>query len=68
MRIPLWPELSIAKIWLQAVKHPQFLRYLPDTWSATKKTERHFFWAILVTLQPDYVEQLITDCRRQRAA
>jgi hypothetical protein len=67
-QIPMWPELAVSKIWSQAALQPTFLTYLPDTWTATKKTERDFFWAILVTIQPDYVENLINDCRRQRDA
>ena len=49
-RVILWPELAIAKIWEQAIVHPDFLRYMPDNWTGAKKTERDFFWAILVTL------------------
>ena len=46
--------------------HPEWALYMPDGWSATKKTERGFFWQILTTLQNDYVCDLIRDCRRQR--
>jgi hypothetical protein len=67
-RVPTWPELSVTKIWPQAVQQPRFLTYFPDTWTAEKKTEREFFWAILVRIQPDYVENLIKDCRTQREA
>ena len=67
-KVPLWPELAVHRIWLQAVQHPEFMRYIPDTWTAKKKTERAFFWEILSTLQPDYVEALIKDAREQREA
>ena len=39
---------------------------MPDEWSGNSKTERTFFWDVLVTLAPEYVEALIKDCRRQR--
>ena len=48
--------------------HPDFKKYLPDTWTAEKKTERDFFWTILVTLKADYVERLVNECRQARAA
>ena len=31
-----------------------------------KKAERAFFWAVLMTLAPEYVEQLVLDVRQQR--
>jgi len=64
--IPNWPELSVKRIWPEAIKHKDFLLYLPDNWLQDKKTERAFFWTILATLQPDYCLHLIDDCRRQR--
>ena len=66
MRIPLWPELGIRRTWPSAIQHPDFKKYMPDTWTATRKTERKFFWTILSTLQTDFVEHLIKDCRKQR--
>ena len=39
---------------------------MPDTWTATKKTERDFFFGVLCSIQPDFVEHLIIDCRQQR--
>ena len=49
-KIPLWPELSVGKTWPFAAQHPEFLHYMPDGWTASKKTERTFFWAVLCKL------------------
>ena len=65
-RVPLWPELAIHKIWAEAIKNPRFLEYMPDSWTANAKTERSFFFAILGTVSPDYVQHLVLDCRQQR--
>ena len=44
------------------------MEYMPSDWTATsKKTERPFFWSILISLAPQYVEQLVKDVREQRA-
>ena len=67
LTIPPWPELSVKYIWAQAIKFPGFLDRMPEDWSATKKTERQFFWNTLGTLCPEYVTHLIKDCRAQRA-
>ena len=68
LNVPNWPELGVSRMWAQAMKQPLFNRYIPDCWGPEKKTERTFFWAIFVTLQPEYVEILVDDCRRQRDA
>jgi hypothetical protein len=39
---------------------------MPDDWHGNSKTERTFFWDVLVTLAPEYCEEVIKDCRRQR--
>jgi len=68
-RVPLWPELSIARIWPQAKQLEHFILYMPDEWDTQpKKVERDFFWTILGSLQPDFVEHVIIDCREQREA
>ena len=68
LKLPLWPELSIERIWPNAMLLPSFNEYMPDEWSIAnpKKLERAFFWAILISLAPEYVEQLILDIRTQR--
>ena len=68
IKVPLWPELSIARIWPEAMKLPRFAEYMPDEWSLDnpKKIERDFVFGVLVTLAPEYMEQLVLDIRKQR--
>jgi len=68
LNIPNWPELSVNRMWREAIKQPYFTMYMPDCWGPEKKTERNFFWSIFTTLQPEFVEILVDDCRRQRDA
>lgn len=63
LRIPVWPELAVSRIWVQAIRLPNFREHMPDEWTGSSKTERTFFWAVLVTLAPEYAEKLIQDCR-----
>ena len=57
LKIPLLPELAVSKIWPEATKLAHFLEYMPADWSGTsKRTERPFFWSILISLAPLYVE------------
>ena len=64
----MWPELGIGRIWPQAQQLPRFTEYLPSEWGANslKKIERNYFFGILITLAPEYVEQLVLDIRSQR--
>ena len=62
--VPCWPELSLEKIWKEAVKIPGFLDYMPDDWiKIAKHRERGFFYGIVATLNEQYVEQLVIDCQ-----
>lgn len=41
------------------------IRYMPDDFSAvSKNTERSFFYGVLITLAPEFVEALILDIRK----
>jgi hypothetical protein len=68
LKLPLWPELSIARIWPEAMQLPQFGEYMPPDWSLehAKKIERGFMYGVLTTLAPDYVEKIVDKFRRQR--
>ena len=64
IKIPLWPELGLSKVFPEAVQLPGFTQHIPEEWMAdSKKAERTFFWAVLMTLAPEFVEELILDVR-----
>ena len=68
LKLPMWPVISISRIWPEAQRLPRFSEYMPDEWSVQnpKKIERNFMFGILISLAPEYVEQLILDIRSQR--
>ena len=59
LKVPLWPELSVQRIWQQAQHLENFGAHMPDEWNGNSKTERTFFWDVLCSLAPEYVEELI---------
>ena len=67
MRVPLWPELSIARVWPDAITIPGLQDWFPDEWRGAKRVDRKFFWAILTTEHPRYVEALIRGAQNARA-
>ena len=66
LQVPLWPELSIARIWVEAIRLPGFADHVPSEWKDGNGVDRVFFFRILSTLAPDFLVTLIEDCRRQR--
>ena len=55
LKLPLWNELSVARIWPEAQQLPRMREYLPSEWSLQqpKKIQRDFFFSILITLAPE---------------
>ena len=68
LRLPLWPELSIGRVWPEAVRLDEFNEYMPSEWSLlnVKKIERNYMFGVLISLAPLYVETLVSDIRSQR--
>jgi len=64
--VPTCTELSVQRIWVEAMKHPDFQKFMPDSWNGDKRTDRTFFWGILATLAPEYVTHLIKEVERKR--
>ena len=67
LHVPAWEELAVKYVWHDAMKHHNFKDYLPDHWKPTNhQVDRAFFYAVLSTVCPQYVNDLIDDCREQR--
>ena len=68
MKMPMWPELSIARIWPEAHLLPQMAEYLPSDWDLNhpKRIQRDWFFGMLTSLAPEYVEMVVLDIRSQR--
>ena len=64
LKVPLVPELSMANIWPKAMQITDFFKYMPDDWAnGHHRTDRAFFFGVLATKAPGFVEQLILDSR-----
>ena len=66
MKIPLWPQLAIHRIWPLALRIRGILDYFPDEWTDSRKVNREFFFAIICTLAGDWITALIREIREQR--
>ena len=65
--VPAYEELAIQYVWGEAMKHHDFPNYMPDHWKPiNNKVDRKFFYKILNTICPHYVNNLVEDCQKQR--
>jgi hypothetical protein len=69
MPVRYLPELSVEKIWPEAMKMATFKDYMPDEWNMEriKKVDRSFFYGVLAALNTNYVVKLQQDVLNQRA-
>ena len=61
-----WPELGVRMIWPQAVRIEGFLEHMPDGWDGVHKTERKFFYGVLTSLAPNFVQAVVNEARQLR--
>ena len=66
---PGWPEFSNVRIWNEAIKNPNFMQYIPSSWTFSKggrDPEKDYVWAITCVLQPEWVMDNIDRIRGER--
>ena len=68
IKVPIRPELSVARIWPDAIQIPGVTDYFPDEWEGASRVDRKFFWMILTSLHPEWVKHLIRGSREARNA
>ena len=66
--IPNWPQLAVKHVYEQAILLPNVADHLPDPTGNDEQRlpERDFFWKVLYSLHPDYVEDMVKQATQQR--
>ena len=64
--VPRYPELTVKTLFEHLKNDPQFMAYLPDKFPRGHPPDREYFWNVLNTLQPEYVERVIAHAHRCR--
>jgi hypothetical protein len=59
VNVPLYDELAVGAIWPMVKGDKQFMRYFPDKFPKGRLPDRGYFWNILNTKQPAYVDLLV---------
>ena len=67
VKVPRWPEFSVAELWAHAITNPEFASYIPSTWLDGGRTpERAYFLKILGLLETEWLVENITRIRAER--
>ena len=64
--IPNWPELAVHKVWAHAIRMPGVRERLPNEYDGGRRTDKKFFWKVLVSQHETWVMALINNCNQQR--
>ena len=59
--VPCYPELSLKKLLPEILNIPEVMTYMPHGLEKKMKCDRQWFFDILATILPGYVEKLVTD-------
>ncbi len=66
INVPLFDELSVIKIWPMTKEDEQIKMYFPNKLPKGRVPDREYFFNVLNTFQPVYVDQIIRHANDQR--
>ena len=66
MQVPHYDELSVRRLWPEMRKDADFLAYFPTKYPKDKGPPRDYFFNLLNTLYPEYLQQLMTHANKER--
>ena len=66
VNVPLYDELAVGKIWPMMKSDVQFMQYFPTKMAKGRVPDREYFFNILNTFQPAYLQTLIKHANDQR--
>ena len=64
--VPHYDELSVKALWPDVKKDAEFTKYFPDTYPPGRGPPRQYFFDILNTLQPEYLQRVLKHANEQR--
>ena len=66
INVPMYDELAVKHLWSEMQVSPEFMKFFPDKLPKGRLPEREYFFNIMNTLIPDYVNRLIKHATEQR--
>ena len=66
IHVPQYDEISVKALWPDVKKDPGIMAYFPNVYPKNKGPPREYFFNILNTVWPDYLQQLLAQTNEQR--
>ena len=66
IEVPHYEEISVKALYPELKKDGDFLSYFPDKYPMGKSPPREYFFNILNTLYPDYLNEVMLHASKQR--
>ena len=63
VNVPFYDELSVVKIWPMVQKDPEIMKYFPAKLPKGRVPDRSYFFNIMNTFQPGYLEHVIRNAK-----
>ena len=64
--VPKYDELSVKNLWPSLAKDKKFVVFFPDNWAESKGPSRKYFFDILNTVHPEYLQQIVSHANEVR--
>ena len=64
--VPHYDELSVKHIYPMFAKDAEVMQYFPDAYPKGKGPPREYFFNVLNTLRPEYLQQVMAHANKQR--
>ena len=68
VQVPQYDELSVRNLWPEMKKDAHFLSFFPTKYPKDKGPPRDYFFDVLNTLYPEYLQQLMSNANQARMA
>ena len=65
---PRYDEITVVQLYDTCVQMPRMAQYFPDTYPKGRGCNRDYFFTILATIHPEYVDKLLKNCKEVRFA
>ena len=66
IQVPHYDELSVKALYPQFKKDPVFQSYFPDVYPKNKGPPREYFFNVLNTIHPEYLEKIMVHANEER--
>ena len=66
IQVPHYDELSVKQLWPQFQNDDLLARYFPDDFPKDKGPPREYFFNVLHTLYPDFLQRVLDHAHKQR--